>query len=182
MTKINLPNSEKDTKEVDKQVVILAGGMGNEEKFQAEVDNLMEEKLQQSFNIKNRTHIDLMNLRIHWFDNRDLPSTCIDDAFRRICSYGNLKNVPNHFPITLEQINDLTYQMLQVTQEEISGGLTAEDVANIWEGSIQNFHEILRSVGTTQETYEEKVIEARDFWRQFARTLKEKRKNTHKSE
>lgn len=60
-----------------------------------------------------------------------MPSTKIDDAFRVISSYGNLERMPKHFLVTREQINDLIYEMLKVTQEEIPGGLTAEDISNI---------------------------------------------------
>lgn len=39
--------------------------------------------------------------------------------------------MPQYFPIKLEQINDLIYEMLKATQENIPQGLTAEDISNI---------------------------------------------------
>ena len=72
-----------------------------------------------------------MNLRIQSYEKRDMPSTQIDDAFRVISSYGNLERMPKHFPITREQINELTYEMLIFAQKNLPGGIAAEDVTNI---------------------------------------------------
>lgn len=175
MAETNLPTSEKsDTP--NKEAVILAGGVIDEKEYEWAVKKLTEDKVLQIAGVHGHIHTDLMNLRIQSYENRDMPSTKIDDAFRVISSYGNLENMPKQFLVTREQINDLIYEMLKVTQEEIPGGLTAEDVSNIWEWSIQNFHMILQSVGTTKRKYEDIVEDARVFWRQFARTLKEKRK------
>lgn len=71
--------------------------------------------------------------------------------------------MPKRFPVKIEQINELIYEMLVAAQKNLPGGITAEDVANIGEQSIKNFHDILRSVGTTKETYEEKIQEAQTF-------------------
>jgi hypothetical protein len=163
MTNENQLNTHTDTPEVDKQVVILAGGVSDKEKFPAEVEKLMQEKAKQAFDIKKSTHTDLMNLLTQPYENRDMPSTQIDDAFRVISGYGDLKNMPNRFFITQEQINDLIYEMLTSTQKNLPDGITAEDVANIGEQSIKNFHEILQSVNTTKETYEEKIEDVRVF-------------------
>jgi hypothetical protein len=163
MTNENQLNTHFDTPKVDKQVVILAGGVNDKEKFPVEVEKLKKEREQQAFDIKKSTHSDLIALRTQSYENRDMPSTQIDDAFRVISGYGDLKNMPNRFFITQEQINDLTYEMLIATQKNLPNGITVEDVANIGEQSIKNFHEILQSVNTTKETYEEKIEDVRVF-------------------
>lgn len=81
--------------------------------------------------IHRKTHTDLIALRIQSYENRDLPSTKIDDAFRVISDYGDLKNMPKRFPVKIEQINELIYEMLVAAQKNLPGGITAEDVANI---------------------------------------------------
>ncbi len=146
-----------------REAIILAGGVTDKKSYEEKVKKLTEDRISQIADIQGKIHTDLMNLRIQSYEKRDLPSTQIDDAFRVISSYGNLKNMPNHFFITQEQINDLTYEMLISTQKNLPDGITAEDVANIGEQSIKNFHEILQSVNTTKETYEEKIEDVRVF-------------------
>ncbi len=131
MAETNLPTSEKsDTPH--KEAVILAGGLIDKKSYEEGVKKLAENNnASQIADIHRKTHTDLMALRIQSYENRDMPSTKIDDAFRVISSYGNLERMPKHFLVTREQINDLIYEMLKVTQEEIPEGLTAEDISNI---------------------------------------------------
>jgi hypothetical protein len=175
MAEINLPISEKSDAS-QKETIILAGGVIDEKEYEWALKKLTEDKALQIADVHGHIHTDLMNLRIQSYEKRDMPSTKIDDAFRVISSYGNLDRMPKNFLVTREQINDLIYEMLIATQKNLPDGITTEDVANIWEQSIKNFHEILQSVGTTKETYEDIVESVKDFWRQFARTLQEKRK------
>lgn len=131
MTETNLPIPEKSL-EPDKEAIILAGGVMNKKQFEAGVKKLAEDKnTSQIADVHRKTHTDLIVLRIQSYEKRDMPSTQIDDAFRVISSYGNLEHMPKHFPIKIEQINDLTYEMLISAQKNLPGGITAEDVANI---------------------------------------------------
>lgn len=72
-------------------------------------------------NIHAKTHTDITALRLQEYENRDMPSTYMDDAFRAIMQYGNMEHMPRHFMINQNQIHDLTYEMLRATQENIPG-------------------------------------------------------------
>jgi len=131
MTETNLPTSEK-SEISNKEAVILAGGVIDKKNYEKGVKKLAEDKnTSQVADVHRKTHTDLIALRIQSYEKRDMPSTQIDDAFRVISSYGNLEHMPKHFPIKIEQINDLTYEMLISAQKNLPGGITAEDVANI---------------------------------------------------
>ena len=163
MTEMNSPTPEQSISS-NKEAVILAGGVIDKKNYEKGVKKLAENNnASQKADIHRKTHTDLIALRIQSYEKRDMPSTQIDDAFRVMSSYGNLEHMPKHFPIKIEQINDLTYEMLISAQKNLPDGITAEDIANIGEQSIKNFQEILQSVNTTKETYDEKIEDVRVF-------------------
>lgn len=103
----------------DKEVLILASGLIDKKDYHKSLDNLLEKKRRDIVDIHAKTHTDIAALRLQEYENRDMPSTYMDDAFRAIMSYGSMENMPRHFMITQDQIHDLTYEMLKTTQENI---------------------------------------------------------------
>ena len=136
----------------------------------------MEEKAGQVEDTHENTHTNLINLRIQSYEKRDLPSTHIDDAFRKFLPQENTKSLSEVF--TTDEVNDFTYEMLCVAEENLQG-ITQEDINNIGNQSIINFQEILKFPTDREgkeKSYEEIMGEVQTFGRQFARTLRKKRK------
>jgi len=166
-------NTQSDLR---KKIIILAGGMSEEEDFRAKVEELMKERATEVWDIHKNTSRDLMNLLIQPYEERNVLSTQIDDAFRVMFKYSHLKKIPENFPLKREQVNELIYEMLISAQSNLPDGMTVEDVSNIWAWSIENFYEMLQERGIKKEKFEDIMDDAISFWRQFARTLQEKRK------
>ncbi len=72
-----------------------------------------------------------MNLLIQPYEERNVLSTQIDDAFRVMFKYSHLKKIPENFPLKREQVNELIYEMLISAQSNLPDGMTVEDVSNI---------------------------------------------------
>lgn len=151
-----LPKPEQESQKYDKKVVILAGGVVDKEKYSEEIEKVSRDNAIQIWEIHSHMHSDLMNLQIQQYEKRDLPSTNIDDALRVISSYDHLELMPKDAPISLDQINNFTYEMLLSAEQHLPGGITPEDVANIWEWSIQNFQSLMRFMTVEElKNYEE---------------------------
>lgn len=184
--------SEKERPEPTKDSVILAWGLVKEENFSKEVLESQKKLTEQQESVHKSTHADLMHLSVQWFSERDLPNTYIDDAFRRISLFGNLRDLPDETYtdthgrekkiITRGEINELIYEMLMETQRRLieNWWITKEDIRNIDDESIKWFQDIIRAYHSPIEDREDRptLDNIRTFWRQFARTLKEKRKTT----
>lgn len=79
-----LPSPDVTSSMPSKDVLILAGGLVGEKDYQKQVKKTVEKKAKEGMDINKSTHTDLMNLMIQSYENRDLPSTYMDDAFRLI--------------------------------------------------------------------------------------------------